>query len=237
MKEIKKAVVDLNLEIEGLEGLLGELLPLGEKPILEIILKDLLKEGIKEIAFLPPQKEKDMKAFLKALSVRPEYEEISFSFPRSLKEEMKKGDDLVFLSSSDLLLSESGSLEQLMKVFRTSERPVLGLKKEEGGEVKTEKIARRLYKIESVSGEGEFIFLGRAVFTSLSSKFFSKGTIIEGLEEMDRKGHTVYGIELEGKYFKITDKESYLKASSYYFFKKSPLSSKINKFLEEEKLL
>ncbi len=260
IKEIKRAVIKLEIRDNNFlplsKGVPKELFPLGDRPLLDYILEEISNIGVREVVFLSPRKDQGIKGLFQGLEKTEKelkdsdsphldefqefasrYKDISFSFSSSLKEGITGAGNFIFISPEYLFFSDITPLEQLMKVFRTSERPVIGLKRVEGGDIKAEKIARRLYKIESLEKENDFIFAGRAIFTANSVSFFNGETIKDALEEMNRKGHTVYGIELEGEYFKMVDKVSWLKASNYYTFKKSSFSSKLKDFIEKEKLI
>ncbi|MDP2950789.1 MAG: UTP--glucose-1-phosphate uridylyltransferase [bacterium] len=120
----------------------------------------------------------------------------------------------------DIFYSESPALEQLLKIFETSQKPVIGLKKVDKdklssyGVVKVEKIANKLYQIKDIVEKPEkgqepsdLAICGRYVLTNeflgylQKSKPTAKGEVIlaNGIKEMLDDGKMVYGAEIEGQ--------------------------------------
>lgn len=256
-KKIKKAIINtterghflpLSSQVDK------ELFPLGESSIIEILVKEAASVGVEEVVFLSKEKDSRLTNLFTGLDKKLEelkksgnaqtkeikklskaVEGMSFSFSKSLPKAVSGGHDFVYILSTDLIDNKKNALLQLMDVFKTSERPVVGLLNTEVGNVKTEKIARGLFKFKGFTDESQLKMIGRSVFTSESTKFF-KGceTIREAIEKMIDRGHTTYGTKIDGEFFKVENKESYQEANIYYSLKSN---KKFQEFIKEKGLL
>ena len=256
-KKIKKAIIDLtetNSFLPLSEQVKKELFPLGKESIIEVLVKEAVSVGVEEIIFLSSKKDPRLVNLFTGLDekvgelkrkgnpqakqmklLQEELREINFSFQKDLEEAVLGGQDFVYILASDLIYSNKNALLQLMNVFKTSERPVIGLIEADMGEIKTEKIARGLFKFKGFTDQSQFSMIGRSVFTSESAKFF-KGceTIKEAIKKMIDRGHTTYGTKIDGQLFQINDKESYQQANIYYSLKNN---KELQEFIREKGLL
>ncbi len=174
-----------------------------------------------------------------------EFEGITFS---SVLQQAPKGDgDAVLrakkqigreafavLFSDDILASKIPGLEQLKKIFTTSQKPVIGLKKVPKsqlplyGVVGVEKIANRLYKIKEIvekpeisQAPSEMAIIGKytfppEVFNYLEkTKANKKGEIIlaEALKLMLKDGKIIYGYEFEGDWLECGNIIDWMKSN------------------------
>ena len=240
-KKINKAIIEI---VDGKGNFLPlsdqvskELFPLGENSVLEILLEEVVSVGAENIVFLMKDKDERLVKLFKDLaekesylkrkgspkaktlkSLKEKFENLKFSFAKDFTEATRGAEDFAYISS-DIICVENG-LSQLMKVFKTSERPVLGLKPADFGEVKTEKIARGLFKLRGFSDEASYSMTGRGIFTSESRKFFEEAeTVRDAIENMMDRGHTTYGTEVDGKVFPLKTETDYLKANIFYSLK------------------
>ena len=214
-----------------------ELFKLGEVSVLEILIEEAVSVGAEDIVFLTEKKDERLSDLLKNLGEKEErlkrkgnprsrklkeiknkFGDLNFYFEKDFSKATQKPGDFAYISS-DTICVENG-LSQLMKVFKTSERPVLGLKPADLGEVKTEKIARGLFKLRGFSDEASYSMTGRGIFTSESRKFFEEAETVRGaIENMMDRGHTTYGTEIDGKVFPLKTETDYLKANIFYSLK------------------
>lgn len=243
MKKIKKTIIKADFNRERFFPLAGtipvEMFSLACQPIIQLLVSEAVSIGAEEIIFLSDKKEELVEEFFKDLKtqekelkkkgnpkaekiadLRKKYENLEISFEKELSKAVGKVDDFAFLSSNQLIDHDKNSLQQLMEVFRTSERPVLGLRKVEMGEIKTEKIAKGLFKVKGFTDQSRFSLAGRGIFTNESRKFFEdQETLKEAIEKMIERGHAVYGGLIKGDYFKIKNESDYLKANLHYIKK------------------
>lgn len=256
-KKIKKAIIDLTEDGSFLplsEQVEKELFPLGKESIIEVLIKEAVSVGVEEIIFLSPKKNPRLVNLFTGLDkkvgelkrrgdpqakqmklLQEELGELSFSFQINLEEAVLGGQDFVYILAGELIHNEKNALLQLMNVFKTSERPVIGLMEAEMGEVKTEKIARGLFKFKGFTDQSQFSMIGRSVFTSESAKFFKGAkTIKEAVKNMINRGHTTYGTKINGQLFKVSGKEDYQKANIYYSLKNN---KELQEFIKEKGLL
>jgi UTP--glucose-1-phosphate uridylyltransferase len=250
-KKIKKTIIESNFRRERFFPLAKvvapELFNLADRPILQWLVDEAVSMGSEEIIFLSEEdstiesffsnleeqedllKKKGNPRANKIKEFKEKYQKIKISFSDFSKLSIGD-DDFAYISSNELISYKENCLQQVMSVFKTSERPVIALRESEIGEIETEKIARGLYKIKGFSDQSEFSLIGRAIFTSKSRKFFEEATTIrEALENMMARGHTVYGTVIKGDYFKLNNFEDYLKSNLYFTF-----NAKNGKELSEE---
>lgn len=168
------------------------------------------------------------------------------------------GDEPVaVLYADDIVDSETPCLAQLMKTFKTCQKPVLSLHRlpEERlssyGIVDVEKIATRLFKIKksiekpepgkapsNLAIVGKYI-LTPEVFTYLKkAKPSKKGEIIlaEVLDTMLKEGKLIYGYEFEGEWLECGNKLAWLKSNIYFSLKDPRFGPELKKFIKEKKL-
>lgn len=153
----------------------------------------------------------------------------------------------------DIINSRTPALEQLKQAFKTSEKPVVGLKEVEEDQVSSygiispEKIARGLYKVKDITEKpspeqapSNLAVVGRFVLTSEILNYLEEldvkedeKTIAAGLEEMRSDGKVVYGKEINGDWLDCDDKLSYLKANLHQIVNHPQYKEEINNYLNE----
>lgn len=244
-KKVKKAIIDIQTDrgkfLPLSECVPKELFLLGNMPVLKHLTDEAISIGAEDIIFLTKAKEpifkdffKDLKekeTFLKKKGIKRAealsemvklYENISFSYEKNLSTAVRKADDFLIISSDIVINSKRNACEQLMNIFKTSERPVIGLRETEMGDLEAEKIAKGLYKIKAFADEATLKLIGRGVFTAESRKFFEgKENLKEAIETMIDRGHTIYGTIIDGDFFDLTDPMEYAKANFSYNLKSS----------------
>jgi len=159
----------------------------------------------------------------------------------------------------DVMVSNVPAALQLVKTFKTAQKPVLGLvqlpqeKLTSYGVVGAEKIATRLYKIKKLvekpqsveAAPSDLVSVGRRVLTPevydylKKAKPNKKGEVVlaEVLGEMAKDGKILYGYELEGTWLECGDMKNWL-----YSFARSALShplygKDIQKHLKQERII
>ena len=159
----------------------------------------------------------------------------------------------------DVMVSNVPAALQLVKTFKTAQKPVLGLvqlpqeKLTSYGVVGAEKIATRLYKIKRLvekpataeAAPSNLVSVGRRVLTPevydylKKAKPNKKGEVVlaEVLGEMAKDGKILYGYELEGTWLECGDMKNWL-----YSFARSALShplygKDIQKHLKQERII
>ncbi len=239
-KRVKKAIIEIKPDRGNFLPLSDcvpkELFLLGDMPILKYITDEAISVGVEDIIFLTDRKDSILSDFFKDLENQKEllkkrgfkraeslsdlvnsYGDIEFSYEKRLTDATRGAEDFLFISSDVLIESKKSSCEQLMSVFRTSERPVVGLREADMGDIKAEKIAKGLYKVKGFTDEATLTMIGRGLFTSESRKFFEGKESLEGaIEAMIERGHTVYGTVISGEVFELTDSEEYQRANLSY---------------------
>ena len=153
----------------------------------------------------------------------------------------------------DLFYGEIPALEQLLKTFETSQKPVIGLKKvakdklSSYGVVKVEKIANKLYQIKEIVEKPEkgqepsdLAICGRYIFSNeflgylQKSKPTKKGEVIlaNGLKEMLADGKMVYGAEIEGEWLECGKTLDWLKSNLFLCLQHKEYGPILKKYLK-----
>ena len=180
-----------------------------------------------------------------------EFEDMSFSVviqpsPRGDGDAILRAKKLIkkepfgVLFADDVLISRVPVLEQVLKIFKTSQKPVIGLKKVPKerlpfyGVVGVEKIASRLYKIKEITEKpdvpeapSDLAIVGRYVLPPEIFNYLEKtspnkkGEIIlaEALKLMLKDGKIVYGYEFEGEWLECGNIEEWMKSNMYLSLK------------------
>lgn len=157
----------------------------------------------------------------------------------------------------DLIDSDLPATTQLMKVFKTAQRPVLGLyrvQKEEipfYGVVGAERIAQRFFKVKGLvekpkieEAPSDLAIVGRYILTPDIFDYIEtrtkKGTtknqelfLTSVLADVLNDGRVIYGYELKGKWLKCGNKLDWLKSHLYLCLKDPRFSEEIKKYLKE----
>lgn len=206
---------------------------------------DYFKKAPKLENILKSRKQHD---FLKKLKrIENNFSGLSFSF--TLQEKPLGDGDAVLtarklvrqqpcavLFPDDLIEGKKPAIGQLLAIFKTCQKPVIGLKRiakeklSSYGVVAVEKIANRLYKIKDIvekPKEGEapsdFAIAGRYILTPEVFDYLKKtpanekGEIIlaEAFKLMLCQGKLVYGCELEGEWLACGNKMDWLRSNLY----------------------
>lgn len=158
------------------------------------------------------------------------------------------------LFADDVVDSKTPCLEQLLKVFKTCQKPVMALhsvgkeKVSAYGSVEVEKIASRLFKIKNIKEKpkpeeapSDLVMVGKSILTSevfdylKSAKPSKKGEIIlsEVLGQMIQEGRLIYGYKFEGRWLECGDKLKWLKSNLYFSLNHSRYGPELRKFLKE----
>ncbi len=161
------------------------------------------------------------------------------------------------LWADDVVDSKIPCLLQLLKVFKTCQKPVLApyrLPKEKlpfYGIIGVEKIANRLYKIKKIVEKplieeapsdlalvGKYVLTPEVFYYLKKAKIGKRGEIILGevLDKMVKDGKIVYGYEFEGRWLECGNKLGWLESHLYLSLKHPQFGDKLKKFLKEEKL-
>ena len=157
----------------------------------------------------------------------------------------------------DIIEAKVPCSTQLVQVFRTSERPVLGLfelpkeKISSYGVVAPEKIASRLYKIKSIvekpqkdMAPSNLAITGRAIITPDVFDYLKKAkpnkkgeiSLTETFGEMVKNGKIIYGYVCEGRWWECGNKEDWMKSFVYAAANHPQFGKEVKKFIKEEKL-
>jgi UTP--glucose-1-phosphate uridylyltransferase len=220
-----------------------------ESPRIEKILKERKKDGL----------------LAELKNLQSLYQDISFSFVFQKKplgdghaiyqaENKLEGESVGVLFADDVVDSETACLLQLIKIFKTCQKPVLSLyrlpkeKIPSYGVVGVEKIANRLYKIKKIvekppieEAPSDLAIVGKYILTPevfdylKSARPGKKGEIIlaEVLDKMVKDGKMVYGYEIEGKWLECGNKLSWLQSHLYLSLKHPQFGPELKKFLKE----
>jgi len=168
------------------------------------------------------------------------------------------GEPVVCLFADDIVETKIPCPMQIMKVFKTCQKPVVALyrlpreKLPSYGIVKVEKIANRFFKIKGIiekpslaEAPSDLAIVGKYILTPEVFEYLrrarpnSKGEIIlaEVMGKMLQDGKLIYGYEIEGKWLECGSKLEWLKSHLYLSLKDSRFGPELKKFLKEEKLI
>ena len=234
LSESKKAVLDYFKRSPKLESLLESR---GERELLQKfqrIHKDFEKVSFSSV--IQPKPKGDGDAVLKA---RQQIGKHAFAvlFPDAILETKKP------------------AIGQLLKVFKTSQKSVIGLKKFDNkeklssyGVVKVEKIAHRLYKIKKIvekpkAGEApsDLVIPGRYILPNECFNYLAKtkpnkkGEIIltDMFNLMLADGKMIYGYEMEGEFLECGKMTDWLKSNFYLTLQHSEYGPALKEYLKK----
>ncbi len=253
---IKKAIIPVTEEDKDFFPLSRcvpkELLPLGDTPVIQRAVDEVIECDIREVFFILSPEKKEVANHFKDIEKIPpenplfkkEYTDVSFS---SLSQKKSSGsgytvfrakekiaEDAFALSFPDVVFyGKKSSLLQLLAIYRTSQKQVVGLKEVKDREVsssyivETEKIANKLYKVKKIIDKPQadetgsrLALVGRYIFTPAVFDYLknsgTKTSIADALNEMVSAGKTVYGHECEGVWFSLKNKEAYLETQKFF---------------------
>lgn len=167
------------------------------------------------------------------------------------------GEPFAVLFDDDIIESETPCLQQLIKVFKTCQKPVISLHRlakeqlSSYGIVGVEKIASRLYKIKKIiekppieDSPSDLAIVGKYVLTPEVFGYLqklapnSRGEIIlaEAFEKMINDGKLVYGYEFEGKWLECGNPLAYSEANLYLSLKHPEYGPKLKLWLKSQKI-
>ncbi len=149
-----------------------------------------------------------------------------------------------------LIDSEEPCTSQLIKIFKTSQRPILALNRVEKDRgyntVDIEVIAKRVSKIKQINLAGskhssELGIIGRYIFTRELFEYLKQEknhlkenlTIFDALNKMMADGKSVYGYEFEGTMLECNNKVNWMKTNIYYSLKDLRHGSEIKSFIKK----
>lgn len=163
-----------------------------------------------------------------------------------------KKEPFALLFCDDIVDAKKPAILQLLEVFKTCQKPIVGLakvSKEEAtslGMVAVEKIAHRLFKIKKVVEKpplgkvpSDLAIIGRYILTSeifdylKNQKLGVREEIIlaETLDTLLKDGKIIYGYELEGKWLKCGNKTDWLKSNMYLSLKQPQFREELKQYL------
>ena len=196
-----------------------------------------------------------------------EFEEINLSYaiqpiPKGdgdaiLKAKLKVGKEpFGVLFHDDLFFGRTPAIAQLIKVFQTAQKPIIGLKKLDSakiskyGCVAVEKVANRLYKIKKIVEKPKFgeapsdlAICGRYILTNeifqylAKAKLNKKGELIlaQTFQEMIDDGKVIYGCEIEGDWLECGQTADWLKSSLFLTLQHKEYGPVIREWLKKIK--
>ncbi len=238
----------------------GELLPLGDEVIAEHILNEALSCCAENIIVITSPSKKAVTEHFTSLNSGKDpdlekYSSVSFSHVLQKKitgsaltllraEDAAGGSPFALSFPDHIFRGKTSAPVQLFGVFRTSEKPVIGLSfnKEINSPyvADVQKIASRLYKVKKIverekGEEGMPAIVGRCILTGAVFDYLKKAKTDDScflaIGEMINDGQTIYGYELDGEWFPLTDHASYVRSNSLFSLKHSSYSENIRKEL------
>ena len=157
------------------------------------------------------------------------------------------------LSCNDIVDAEIPCISQLLRVFKTCQKPVVGLVNLSSQETsclamaETEKIAHGLFKIKKIidgprelKDSSNLAIIGKSILTPeifdylkiKKSNEKQEITLIHALKNMLRHGKIVYGYEVQGKWLGLGDKLSWLKSNFYLALKHPEYGHELKRYLK-----
>ncbi len=171
-----------------------------------------------------------------------------------LKAEKAVGKDpFGVMFSDDLFYSKTPALAQMKKIFETSGKPIIGLKKvpmdkvSSYGVASVEKIANRLYKIKGFvekptkgDAPSDLVACGRYILTPDVFGYLRKATptkkgeiiLAEAIKNMLKDGKIIFGYEIEGEWLECGRKEDWLKSNLFLCLKHPEYGSMLKNYLK-----
>jgi len=159
------------------------------------------------------------------------------------------------LFPDDIVDSKTPCLSQLFKIFKTSQKPIIALKKlpkerlPSYGVVDVEKITGRLYKIKGIIEKpkdaslapSNLVIVGRYIITPEVFDYLKKtpknGTreviLANAFQAMIKDNKAIYGYEFEGEWLECGDKLQWLKSNLYFSLKHSKFAPELKKYLKK----
>ena len=199
---------------------------------------------------------KDLDEFLKGLSFSFVFQKKPLGDGHALMQTAKLVEKEPFAVSfgDDIVEAQTPCLEQLLKVFKTCQRPVIALyslpkeKLPSYGVVKAEKIANRLFRIKGIIEKpspeeipSDLAIVGKYILTPEIFEYLRRTPPDKGgeirlagaLEKMIKDGKMVYGYEFEGKWLECGNKADWLKSNLYLALKHPQYGPDLRQFIKE----
>ncbi len=169
-----------------------------------------------------------------------------------------KKEPVAVMFGDDIVEGKTPCIEQLIRLYRTAQRPVLALyrvpeeKLSSYGIVSVEKIANRVFKIKKIvekpsldKAPSNLAIIGKYVLTPevfdylKQAKPNKKGEIVlaDTLQKMLDEGKNIYGYEIEGKWLECGNKMDWLKTHIYLSLKDPRFGPELRRFIKENKLI
>lgn len=167
-----------------------------------------------------------------------------------------KGEPVAVLFGDDIVESKIPCLFQLIKIFKTAQKPVVALSKvpkekfPSYGIVGVDKITNRLFKIKEIvekpsvdKAPSDLAIVGKYILTPevfdylKNAKPSKRGEIglSETLDTMIKDGKMIYGFEFEGNWLECGTKDGWLECHFYLTLKHPEFGPKLKKYLKEIK--
>jgi len=167
-----------------------------------------------------------------------------------------KKEGFAVMFPDDVFESKVPPLAQIKKIFQTSQKPVIGLKRipkdkvSSYGIVSVEKIASNLFKIKGIKEKpnpdeapSDLAIVGRYILTPeifsylKKTKENKKGEIVlaEALNLMIEDGKIIYGYEISGKWLECGRKIDWFKSNLYLLLNHPEYGPILKEFLKEIK--
>ena len=159
------------------------------------------------------------------------------------------------LFGDDIIYSKIPCLEQLAKVFKRFQKPVIAIRRvpkemiSSYGILKVEKIDNRFYKIKKIvekpsfkDAPSDFAIVGKYILTPLVFDYLkkekkpSKGKemiLANTFEKMIKDGETIYGYEFEGEWLECGNKINLMKSHLFLSLKHPKFGPILKKYLKK----
>lgn len=255
-----------------------ELWLLGGQPLVQYLVEEAKEAGLKEIIFVGPSQNKSVYSYFKpklreggesfskgVQELVSRYKNISFQFVGSnktlssgeiiLKLKAKLKAPWIMTWSTGVFCSPVSSFSQLEKIFRTSQKPVLGLvenSSHRAWDIRADKIAQRIFKINQISRSKKkelnpsLGLANRYVLTPTVIDFLEKLRkeklknqplkLEEALASMLESGQPLYGYQLKGDWFNLNSLENWLKADFYLSLHHPLMAARLKEYLRDQHL-
>jgi len=249
LKKVLIPIIGSDLDFHPLNKVIAkEFLPLGDRPLIDYFIEEAKDSGFDQINLIFSEEKKNLADYFKKNKTKKS-EKISSSFQLDskgigqtvfkAKSQIKK-DPFALLLPNKIIQSKRPALSQLKKIFKTSQKPVLGFERNDffSKALETEKIARRLYKIKRIK-ENFFdkVSAGRFILTPEIFNYLKKDSshdLLKILNLMIGDGKVIYGYELEGSFLEINTKRSWLKNNLLFSLNYLEQDSELKKIFKKK---
>ena len=165
-----------------------------------------------------------------------------------------KDEPVACMFGDDIIDSDTPGIAQLEKVFRTCEKPIIGLYKPPKetlpsyGVIKNEKIANRLHKVKGIVEKpkadklpSDLAIVGKYILTPEVFHYLKrvkpsgKGEIIlaEAFNLMLKEGKLIYAYEFDGEWFECGDKAKWLKSNLHFSLNHPKYGPELRRFVKK----